>query len=155
MDGEIDHGLTAGIEAAATIVLDDPLFGWYAYCGELQQTNGILQVIPRDGVRQRMHVLTPGHRLRLTLDADGFKRDPPVEIMPAVSGVLFVLENRIGRPHTVKLTMEGFPHGMYQVFADGKNVSLHTDSAGKKIICLLQVKEQPEIKVIIRPVTAP
>jgi hypothetical protein len=101
-----------------------------------------------------MHILTPGHRLLLTLDAGGFKRDTPVEIIPDLSGVSFVLENRIGRPHTVKLTLQGFPQGAYQVFADGKNVSRHAVSAGKKITCMLRVKEQPEIKVVIRSIKA-
>jgi hypothetical protein len=150
VDGEIDHGLSAGIESAATIVIDDPLFGWYAYCGELQQTNSMLQVIPRDGVRQRLHVISGKQRLHLMLDADGFKRNMFLEIMPDLSRIAFTLENRIGEQHTANLAAKGLPKGTYQVLVNGKKLTRFTSFPSKKISIPLVLKKQPEIHVTIR-----
>src|SRR5215467_2740784 len=44
-DGEIDLGFGAGLRTAATILTDDPLFGWYAYGGTLDAT-GKLSIVP-------------------------------------------------------------------------------------------------------------
>ena len=43
--GEADHGLVAGIEAACTVLCDDPLFGLLAYGGEVRES----------GARDRSH----------------------------------------------------------------------------------------------------
>jgi hypothetical protein len=150
VDGEIDHGLTAGIEAAATVVVDDPLFGWYAYCGELQQTNGMLQVVPRDGVRQKLHVLSGKHRLHITLDADGFKRGIPVIIDPGLSKIVFTLENRVGMSHIARLTLDGLPKGTYQVLVDEKKSARHTISNSKKTTIHLPLQKQSELQVDIQ-----
>ena len=84
VDGEIDHGLTAYVETAATVVADDPLFGWIAYGGLLETgTDGELRVVPRDGVRQRLHVATQNRRLHMELDRDGFAAESSIAIAPA------------------------------------------------------------------------
>jgi len=44
--GEIDHGLAAGIEAACTVLFDDPIFGWTAYGGEVHEGGKEIKVIP-------------------------------------------------------------------------------------------------------------
>jgi hypothetical protein len=70
--GEADHGLVAGIEAACTVLFEDPIFGLIAMGGEVTQTNDPISVLPRDGVRQRFHAVLGGQRLHLALDRDGF-----------------------------------------------------------------------------------
>lgn len=71
-DGEIELGYSGALRSAATIVADDPLFGWVALGGELQMNDDRIGVIPRDGLRQRCHVITAERKLHLLLERDGF-----------------------------------------------------------------------------------
>ena len=111
--GEVDHGLVAGIEAASTVVFDDPLFGLIAFGGEVTQTNQAIAVIPRDGVRQRLHAVIGGRRLHLALDRDGFAAGQPLRLTPTLDRFAFMLESRAPAPHAVTLTIEGLPPGRY------------------------------------------
>ena len=113
--GEADHGLVAGIEAASTVVFDDPLFGLLAYGGEAREERGTILAVPRDGVRQRLHVLIGGRRLHLALDRDGFATGQPIQLSRALDGVAFTLETRSPQKHEALLTIEGLPHGDYTV----------------------------------------
>ncbi len=58
-DGEIDLGYGAGIRMATTLVTDDPLFGLIAYGGTLRADEMRLEVVPRDGLRQRFCAILP------------------------------------------------------------------------------------------------
>ncbi|NQT85902.1 hypothetical protein HQ560_04010 [bacterium] len=122
VDGEIDHGLAAYVETASTVVLDDPLFGLIALCGELTAAGDTIHVIPRDGIRQRLHVLLGDTRLSLTLDSDGFARDRPIILAADLSTVAIPLESRSPEEHTTRLTVAGLPDGPYAVLADGRKL---------------------------------
>lgn len=111
--GEADHGLVAGIESACTVLFDDPLFGLLAFGGEVTQTNDLIGVIPRDGVRQRFHALLGERRLRLTLDRDGFAAEQPIQVARNLDGMTFRLESRSPVPHEAQLTIEGLAPGQY------------------------------------------
>lgn len=113
--GEADHGLVAGIEAASTVLCDDPLFGLIAFGGEVTRTNDLIGVIPRDGVRQRFHALLGGRRLHLALERDGFAADQPIQVSPALDRLSFTLESRAPSPHETTLAIEGLPSGQYAV----------------------------------------
>ena len=111
--GEADHGLVAGIEAASTVLFDDPLFGLIAFGGEVTQTNASIGVIPRDGVRQRFHAVLGGRRLHLALDRDGFAAEQPIQVSRALDRLAFTLESRAPAPHEATLAIEGLPPGRY------------------------------------------
>ena len=111
--GEADHGLVAGIEAASTVLFDDPLFGLIAFGGEVTQTNASIRVIPRDGVRQRFHAVLGGRRIHLALERDGFAAEQPLQVSRALDRLAFALESRSPVPHTTTLTLEGLPLGEY------------------------------------------
>ena len=44
---------------------EDPLFGLFAYGGLLRETDGGIEVIPRDGLRKRFHVIQGERRLHI------------------------------------------------------------------------------------------
>ena len=56
-DGEIDLGFGGALRMAATIVTNDPTFGWFAYGGAMKESGNTLEVIPRDGLRRRFDVV--------------------------------------------------------------------------------------------------
>ena len=63
-DGEIDLGFGGALRMAATIVTNDPTFGWFAYGGvDDRQRAPRSSVIPRDGLRRRLDVVIPDRAL--------------------------------------------------------------------------------------------
>jgi hypothetical protein len=151
VDGEIDHGLTAYIETAATIVAEDPLFGWIAYGGTLErQGGGQLLVVPRDGVRQRLYVITPARRLRMELDRDGFAAEQAVAIAPELNRLEFVLENRSDVPHTALVKIEGLAPGTYRAVVANQRHDPLTVTAGKSAQFALVVNAA-QTHVLIEP----
>src|SRR6185437_3742123 len=119
-DGEIDLGFSGALRTAATVVSDDPIFGLYAYGGELTKKGNSLQVIPRDGLRDRFDVVLGATRLQMRLDRDGFATEQPVNFDSSLDRIAFNLENRSHDKHTAMLTLRGLPTGSYRIQVDGK-----------------------------------
>lgn len=105
VDGEIDHGFTAGIEGAAAVVIEDPVFGLICYGGTVEKRGSALRILPKDGIRQRTHVVAGNRRVHIELDCDGFAKDQPV----VVDGgkVSFQLEQRVPAAHRTSVKIEG------------------------------------------------
>src|SRR5437763_15560189 len=76
--GEIDLGFSGALRSAATIVADDPIFGLIVYGGELRRTGSNTEVIPKDGLRARFHIMRDNQRIHILVDRDGFAKDKPV-----------------------------------------------------------------------------
>jgi len=121
-DGEIDHGLAGGINAACTVVVDDPLFGMFAYGGSLTTKGDLIQVVSRDGLGQRFHVITDEVRFHMILDRDGFAKDVPIVFDDSLATLDFSLENRSGNSHTTEIALMGLPKGMCHVWVDGEKI---------------------------------
>jgi hypothetical protein len=113
--GEADHGLVAGIEAARTVLFNDPIFGLIAFGGEVAAKGKSIAVIPRDGVRQRFSALLDGRRLHIEMDRDGFAAGEPLRISRDFRSLTLTLENRVSQPHETQLQLAGLPGGRYTV----------------------------------------
>ncbi len=122
-DGEIDLGFSAGLRMAATVVADDPLFGLIAYGGDLQHIKHLIEVVPKDGLRSRFHIVLGSARVQMELDRDGFAESQPVAFDDSISDVKFIVENRAGNQHETVLHLRGMPAGSYQVSSDGGSIS--------------------------------
>lgn len=121
-DGEIELGYAGALRTAATIVVDDPLFGLFAYGGLLTENGGALEVIPRDGLRKRFHVIQGERRLHLLLNRDGFAADSPIVVGEELHEIRFTLENRTLDEHATTLHVAGLPAGNYDVIINGQPV---------------------------------
>jgi len=137
--GEADHGLVAGIEAARTVLFDDPLFGLFAYGGEIVRNRDTIAVIPRDGVRQRFSCLLGKTRLHLEWAGDGFAADMPLELSPGLDILRFNVENRGVSVHDSVLRVEGLPQGTYALAVNGGNPTGWLVSSGPPILIPIQV----------------
>jgi len=94
---------------AATIVTDDPVFGWTAFGGKLiKHDAGNIAVIPRDGLRTRLYLRSKERKLDLELLQDGFAQEQPIIIQG--SALRVILENRSNIAHTATLLVNGTPH---------------------------------------------
>jgi hypothetical protein len=120
---EEDVGYCAAIRTHATIVARDPIFGEIAYGGVLTRDGTSVSVIPRDGLRVRLHVVRDNQRLHMVLDRDGYAKERPIVIGDDLSRIQFVLENRTGGAHQTGLRVAGLPAGDYAVAVDGRQVA--------------------------------
>src|SRR5690606_21315146 len=121
-DGEIDLGYGGALRTAATVVVNDPDFGWYAYGGDLDHQGDRFSVQPKDGVQQRFHFLADAIKLGITCAQDGFASRPgAVSFDAGLSDITLVMENRTGTDHEQQLTFNGLPDGAYAVQLDGRS----------------------------------
>jgi len=121
-DGEIELGYAGALRTAATIVVDDPLFGLFAYGGLLTEGIEGSEVIPSDGLRKRFHVVRGDQRLHMLLDRDGFATGKPIVVGEGLRKIRFALENRTLDEHVTTLRMAGLPAGDYDVVISGRSV---------------------------------
>jgi len=138
--GEADHGLVAGIEAARTVLYDDPDFGMTAYGGAVTARRDGFAVVPRDGVRQRLSALVGKRRLHLELDRDGFAEGRPVVLGRALDRITAEVENRVGRAHAATLIIEGLPAGSYSVQAGEARQTVEVET-GKPVAIRVMLQD--------------
>jgi hypothetical protein len=118
--GEIDLGFTGALRTAATIVVKDPIFGLYAYGGKLKRHKSLIEVVPKDGLRARFHILLGNENLYIRLSRDGFKKGLPVAFNDSLSRIAFTLGNRTHNRHRTTIQITGLPQGIYQVNLNGR-----------------------------------
>jgi len=150
--GEIDLGFAGALRTAATVVADDPLFGLIAYGGGVSQTAKGIEVVPKDGLRERFHVIRGEQRFHLILDQDGFAKDKPIFVDNSLSEIRFTLENRGGEQHVARLKVSGLPAGNYSVSEDGIPVSTLKVEKGQENAILLPIHEKGEAEVDLRKI---
>jgi hypothetical protein len=121
-DGEIDLGFGAGIRMAATILTDDPIFGWYAYGAAVSTSGGNILVIPRDGLRQRFFAVLPDQRLKIEVERDGFTASKNIILDAKLNRIRFELENRTGDTHTTLLKVSGTGRSSYEILQGGSRI---------------------------------
>jgi hypothetical protein len=121
--GEIDLGFSGALRMAATIVSEDPIFGLFAYGGELKRFQDSVEVIPRDGLRARFAVVRGKVRLQMELDRDGFAKERAIRFSDSLSQIDFVLENRSHDAHEANLQVRGLPPGTYSVSLNRSRIS--------------------------------
>jgi hypothetical protein len=121
VDGEIDHGLTAGVEGACTVATEDPLFGWIALPGNLtRQADGSLHIVPGDAARQRFVFLHKDRRVLVALDRDGFAAGRPLVFDASCRRVELAVEGRSPAAHRAVLMLAGLPPGQYTVHCNNR-----------------------------------
>lgn len=150
--GEADHGLVAGIEAARTVLFDDPLFGLVAYGGEVTHDHELISVIPRDGVRQRFSAVIGNTRLHLALDRDGFAEERPLELSAGLDVLRFTVENRGAAAHVCPLRIDGLPPGNHALSIDGKLQPLPLVSSGPSLAIPLPLSPAATTTVTIQAI---
>ncbi len=121
-DGEIDLGFSGALRTAATVVANDPIFGWFAYGGDLTHDGPTTRVVPKDGLRERFYVVDGKNRLQMLLSRDGFAKGDAITFGDDLSEIRFVLENRSADAHSTHLHIRGLPEGTYTISVDGHSV---------------------------------
>jgi len=127
---EEDVGYCGALRTHATIITKDPVFGEFAYGGELSRKGDTVSVIPRDGLRARVHVVRDNQRLHMELIGANYASDKPIAINDKLSDIQFTLENPPKAIHKAQLCISGLPAGEYKVTVDDRSqtVNLPGDS---------------------------
>jgi hypothetical protein len=131
---EEDVGYVGALRTHATVVVNDPVFGDYAYGGLLTRAKDSVRVVARDGLRMRLHVIRDKQRFHLLLDNDGFAAEQPITISDDLKSVAFRVENRAGRPHSTQMRMSGMPSGNYAISVNGSQVATFSGGDQEQII---------------------
>jgi hypothetical protein len=131
---EEDVGYVGALRTHATVVVNDPVFGDYAYGGILTRAKNSVQVIARDGLRMRLHVIRDQQRFHLLLDNDGFAAEQPITISDNLSTVAFEVENRAHRPHATHMRISGLPSGNYAISVNGQQAVTFSGSDKEQIL---------------------
>ncbi|HEX5324636.1 MAG TPA: DUF5695 domain-containing protein [Capsulimonadaceae bacterium] len=150
---EINLGYCGALRSAATVLADDPLFGRFAFGGDMRETShGAVEVVPKDGVRRRFRALLKSGKLYLETESDRFAFGEPIALKDDLSEVRFQLESDNPTAHQAALRMESSTPGLYTVRANGKEVATVNVGANQPGILNLPVDAggQSQLFVISR-----
>jgi hypothetical protein len=149
---EEDVGYCGALRAQATIVTKDPVFGEFAYGAELTRKGDMVEVIPRDGLRARFHVIRDNQRLHMELRGDGFAKDQPVVVNDGLTKIQFTLENRVKAAHKAQLEISRLPAGHYALTVDGQTIAVSSADFMATTVVNLPVSAAATVKVAIEKV---
>jgi hypothetical protein len=99
------------------------VFGRFCFGGDWRKTAAGLEIVPKDGVRRRLHALLGDgeqQKLHLVLDRDRFASGEPIVLKEDLSEVRFHLESDNPTRHVARLQLSGVPAGTYVVLAANK-----------------------------------
>lgn len=150
-DGEADLGNGAGIRMATTVLTKDPLFGWIAYGGLLDQNKKGFTIIPRDGLRDRLSIVTENIRTTISLNRDGFAEEKEITITPDLGSISFDLENRTPGSHNTLLTINSPNSGNIKVTFDGRALALTDGLYGQKQVSVPVTALTHKVMIALRP----
>jgi len=107
---------------ALTIIVNNPLFVWLAYGGNLKISNEILEVIPADGVGIRFGFGTESSRIVAGLNRHRLSSKGPVFTDKMGKSFQFTVDNITGREHKIQLELTGTAGTIYHMKINGKKV---------------------------------
>jgi hypothetical protein len=124
---ETDLGYCGALRGAATIVADDPVFGRFCFGGDMHAEPASLHIVPRDGVRRRLHLRTAGQQVDLELTGGRFAREQPIQWTAEQHRFVFAVETDSTGSGEVRLAMAGLPAGDYKIVSGGKTNKFQPD----------------------------
>ena len=148
-DGEIDNGFSGALRTAATIVVDDPIFGLFCYGGTVEETSDTYAIRSMDGLRQRLHLLVFEPRVHLFLERDGFSSSTQIVIGKSLEEISFRLENRYSQPHQTQLSITGLPAGRYRARIEEDGAFLYAEQKDSALVFSFPIGQKSEYDILI------
>lgn len=124
---ETDLGYCGALRGAATIVADDPVFGRFCFGGEMWDEKASMQIIPRDGVRRRLHLRTAGQRIDFELTGGRFAKEMPIQWSAEQDRFLFSIETEATGRGEVQLLIAGLPAKNFKVICNQETSEFRPD----------------------------
>ena len=127
-DMEGDLGLCAITRTAATMLVDDPIFGWTVYGGKMSEERSRFAVYCEDGVRTRFRIVNDKIRVGVELNRDNWSADQPVIVSKDWKSMELKLVNATGDKHTTRLTFDAAKGARNpKLSVNGKNIPSKRD----------------------------
>jgi hypothetical protein len=147
-DGEGNLGMGAVTRMASTILTEDPLFGWLAYGGTLENNENGFEILPKDGVRIRFWLVEPDYRLGVELSRDRWSDTQPIEVNAERTRMQFPVTNTYGDEHITELTLST-NNGQWDVSLDGESLE-GTDIGNGQYEYELPISQSQHILEIVK-----
>ncbi|MDL2245059.1 DUF5695 domain-containing protein [Parabacteroides sp. OttesenSCG-928-J18] len=128
--GEGDLGMCAITRTAVSMLVEDPIFGWTVFGGNMTEEKKHFSVYPDDGARIRFRLINDKIRLGLELDRDNWSATSPIMVNKNMKSMELKLENGTGNKHTTRLTVETKGARSPKLSANGKNLVSMQDRYG-------------------------
>ncbi|MFT4112147.1 DUF5695 domain-containing protein [Silvibacterium sp.] len=144
---ESDLGYCGAVRTAATIVADDPVFGLFCFGGEMRDRGSSLEIVPRDGLRRRLHLRTSSQQIDLEIGGARFAKERPITSSKGKMRFLFHVETDPNATGEMTLRIAGLPAGNYRVRCGGQSIELSPETG----IARFQVpasSEQAEVEIL-------
>ena len=145
--GEGDLGMCAITRTAVSMLVDDPIFGWTVFGGNMSEDQKQFIVYPDDGIRTRFRVINNKIRLGLELDRDNWSSSKPILVSKNMRSMELSLENGIGYKHSTRLTVEANGVRNPSLSVDGKNISSERDRYGNYVFEFPIVQQECNLKL--------
>lgn len=144
LDGEIDCGFIGAIDAASTIIYESPIFGTTALGGELALRKNGYEIIPDDGVSQRLHCRDNNYRVDIDINRDHIKK---AVISKCKNAFTFHLTNATMNEHSTIISIKGIENGSWSVENSGiKQIYTAKDNLLEIPVFISKNNERIEIK---------
>jgi len=147
--GEIDLGFTGALRTAATVVTDDPIFGLYAYGGDLKSKSDSIEVIPKDGLRDRFAIVRGTTRFCMQLDRDGFAENQPIHFTASLNRIEFLIENRTHDKHQTALRLSCLPDGTYHVLVNHSSLATVVSNHRKELDLSIPISQAGGSRIVL------
>ncbi|WMI65220.1 DUF5695 domain-containing protein [Aestuariibaculum sp. YM273] len=106
-DGEADLGNGAIFRTAATILAEDPTFGWITYGGTHEQKGNTFSITPKDGVLNKFWVVSNDIRVGMVLNRDGFDSSVPITFSKSKNEIQLEVNNKVKTAHSTVFKLLG------------------------------------------------
>jgi hypothetical protein len=147
---EIDLGYSGALRTAATILADDPIFGRFCFGGDWRKTRRGIEVIPKDGLRQRFHAMLDEGEVHLTLEKDRFAAGEPIVFDVKSSKIQFRIESDSPTKHSARLFLSSLQPGKWEVLT-GHGVIAHFEARpSEKTFVDLPIEYAPPVLFTIQ-----
>jgi hypothetical protein len=147
---EVDLGYSGALRTAATILADDQIFGRFCFGGLWRRRSAGIEVVPKDGVRRRFHVLLEGAAsLHLVLDTDRFANSKPIVLKEDLTEIRFQLESDNSAKHFSSLSLSGLKPGSYRIREGNKTITSWEVHGGEEKKVQLPVASDISTRVFV------
>lgn len=131
---ETDLGYCGAVRGLATVVADDEIFGRFCFGGEMRSSNGALQIVPKDGVRRRLHLRTAGQEVDVELIGARFAKGQTIEWQPEQERFVLPIETEETARGEVHLQVAGLALGRYQIVSQGRSSEFQSDAKKRLVL---------------------
>jgi len=119
-DGEADLGNGVIFRTAATVLAEDPIFGWFTYGGTHTLKKNTFHITPKDGVLNSFWIVSKELKVGIKINRDGFSNTKPIVFSKNKKEITLAIENKAIGSHNTEITL--LSNSNWQVFIDGKKV---------------------------------